>query len=72
MCSDTVLQTGVIVTFLVWKPELGDIMIFFNIAGVRGIVDSVWLVQISGKKTQSNNKKHNYLYGSSLPIVKFS
>jgi hypothetical protein len=48
VCSATVLQIGVIVTLLVWKPELGDIMIVFNIAS--GIVDAVWLVHINGKK----------------------
>lgn len=50
VCSATVLQIGVIVTLLVWRPEPGDLMIFFSIAGVWGTVDAVWLVQINGKK----------------------
>jgi hypothetical protein len=50
VCSATVLQIGVIVTLLIWKPELCDIMIFFNTTGVWGIVDTVWLVQINGRK----------------------
>jgi predicted MFS family arabinose efflux permease len=45
-----VLQICIIVTLLIWKPEPGDIMIFFSIAGVWGIVDAVWLVQTNGKK----------------------
>lgn len=45
-----VLQIGIIVTLLIWKPEPSDSMIFFSIAGVWGIVDGVWLVQINGKK----------------------
>jgi predicted MFS family arabinose efflux permease len=48
--SAMVLQIGIIVTLLMWKPEPTDSMIFFSIAGVWGIVDGVWLVQINGKK----------------------
>ncbi|PSN46516.1 hypothetical protein C0J52_09032 [Blattella germanica] len=45
--SAMVLQIGIIITLLVWKPEPTDAMIFFAISGVWGIVDGVWLVQIN-------------------------
>lgn len=43
------LHVALIVTLLVWNPAEGNKITFFLIAGLWGICDAVWLVQINGK-----------------------
>lgn len=44
------LHVALIVTLLVWDPATGSRLTFFVMAGLWGIADAVWLVQINGKK----------------------
>lgn len=43
------LHVALIVTLLVWDPAKGNRITFFVMAGLWGISDAVWLVQINGK-----------------------
>lgn len=43
-----VLQIGIIIALLLWKPTTDHIPVFFVISGLWGVCDGVWLVQING------------------------
>lgn len=43
------LHVALIVSLLVWDPATGSRLTFFAIAGLWGIADAVWLVQINGE-----------------------
>ncbi|XP_077295709.1 UNC93-like protein [Arctopsyche grandis] len=47
VCSAMILQLGIIITLLLWKPTPDDIPIYFVISGLWGVCDGVWLVQIN-------------------------
>nr|CAD7400244.1 unnamed protein product [Timema cristinae] len=41
------LHVAIIVTLLCWKPSFQDRVVFFVMAGLWGVADGVWLVQIN-------------------------
>lgn len=43
-----VLQIGIIIALLLWKPTKEHTVVFFVISGLWGVCDGVWLVQING------------------------
>lgn len=43
------LHVALMVTLLVWDPAEGNRTVFFVMAGLWGICDAIWLVQINGR-----------------------
>ena len=44
-----VINYGVIITLIKWRPHPEDTAIFFVLAGLWGVSDAIWQTQINGE-----------------------
>ncbi|CAH2048730.1 unnamed protein product, partial [Iphiclides podalirius] len=47
ICMAVILQAGLLVSILTWKPHPGDAYLLYVIAVLWGLCDSVWIIQIN-------------------------
>lgn len=61
------LHVALIVALLTWKPDAENKLVYFILAGLWGIADAIWLVQINCKYlVMSFNCYMNELYVTSF------
>nr|CAI5860267.1 unnamed protein product [Callosobruchus analis] len=57
VCLALALHAALIIALLVWRPTADRPIPFFVIAGLWGVCDALWLVQINCEYNNNNNKQ---------------